>query len=89
MAVRILCLCHDVTDEDVARAIAAGFTHPETVKRYTGALMGPCQGRTCGELVLAAIRRELGTADLPLPTSRPPAFPVRMGVVAGGPDVDG
>lgn len=88
MAVRVLCLCHDVTDKDVVRAVAAGFTSPETVKRFTGALMGPCQGRSCEELILAAIGRELGPGGVQPPTSRPPAFPVRMGLLAGGPDVD-
>jgi bacterioferritin-associated ferredoxin len=53
--------------------------------------MGPCQGRSCEELVLAGIAHELGTpADPPTrTTSRPPAFPVRMGLLAGGPAVDG
>ena len=87
---RILCLCHDVTDADVRRAVAEGFTTPETVKRFTGALMGPCQGRACEELVLAAIARELhvDVDSLPRTTSRPPAFGVRMGILAGGAAVD-
>ncbi len=86
---RILCLCHDVTDIDIARAVRLGYDHPETVKRFTGALMGPCQGRTCGELVLDAIARESGAdrASLRLPTSRPPAFAVPMGILAA-PDPD-
>lgn len=87
---RILCLCHDVTDADIARAVRLGFRHPETVKRYTGALMGPCQGRSCAELVLDAIARETGVdrSSLRVPTARPPAFPVRMGLLAGGDPVD-
>ncbi len=80
-----MCLCHDVTDADVARAVRLGYRHPETVKRFTGALMGPCQGRTCAALVLDAIARETGVdrASLRTPTARPPAFPVRMGLLAG------
>jgi bacterioferritin-associated ferredoxin len=90
-APRVLCLCHDVTDRDVARAIAHGYRDLETVKRYTGALTGPCQGRSCQELVLAAVAAGLGVdvATLSPTTSRPPAFPVRMGDLAGGPPVDG
>jgi bacterioferritin-associated ferredoxin len=86
---RILCLCHDVTDQDIARAVAAGYTHPEIVKRYTGALMGPCQGRGCRELVLDALAAAAGLArgDMAAPTSRPPAFAIRMGDLAGGPAV--
>lgn len=87
---RIVCLCHDVTDADIARAVRLGYDHPETIKRFTAALMGPCQGRSCAELVLAAIARETGAdpATLRLPSSRPPAFPVRMASLAGGEPVD-
>lgn len=82
---RILCLCHDVTDADIARAVRLGYRHPETIKRFTGALMGPCQGRTCADLVLDAIARETGAdrASLRTPTARPPAYAVRMGLLAG------
>lgn len=87
---RILCLCHDVTDADIARAVRLGFNHPETVKRFTGALMGPCQGRSCAELVLDAIARETGVdpSDLRVPTARPPSFPVRLALLAGGDPAD-
>jgi bacterioferritin-associated ferredoxin len=86
---RILCLCHDVTDADVARAVAAGYTDPETVKRFTGALMGPCQGRGCRNLILDAIAAATGipSAAIEPTTARPPAFAVRMGDLAGGPVV--
>lgn len=87
---RILCLCHDVTDADIARAVRLGYRHPETVKRFTGALMGPCQGRTCVEPVLAAIAARTGVSPTALraPTARPPAFAVRMGDLAAGEPVD-
>lgn len=87
---RILCLCHDVTDADIARAVRLGYRHPETVKRYTGALTGPCQGRTCADPVLDAIATELGVprSDLGPPAARPPAFAVRMGDLATGEPVD-
>jgi bacterioferritin-associated ferredoxin len=87
---RILCLCHDVTDADIRRAVRLGYDHPETVKRFTGALMGPCQGRSCAELILDAIARETGVdrSLLRVPTARPPAFPVRLGHLAGGDPVD-
>lgn len=86
----VLCLCHDVTPEDVERAVALGYDHPETVKRFTGALMGPCQGKACRDAILAAIAARTGRdpAELVLPTSRPPAFPVRLGQLAGGPPAD-
>jgi bacterioferritin-associated ferredoxin len=88
---RILCLCHDVTDEDIARAVRLGFDHPETIKRFTGALMGPCQGRSCADLVLDRIALETGMerSALRVPTARPPAFPVRMGILAAGDPPEG
>ncbi|MGZ4430261.1 MAG: (2Fe-2S)-binding protein [Gaiellales bacterium] len=86
----ILCLCHDVTEDDIARAVALGHCEPETIKRFTAAFMGPCQGRSCGRLVMAAIARHTGIDEQTLrtPAARPPAFPVRMGMLAGGPEVD-
>ena len=85
----ILCLCHDVTEADITRAVQLGYDHPETVKRFTAALTGPCQGRSCRRLVMEAIARQ-SNSELPLtaPPSRVPVFPVRMGFLAGGPEVD-
>ena len=87
---RILCLCHDVTEADVARAVALGYRHPETIKRFTAAFMGPCQGRSCRDAVLDALARHLDRPpeELAAPTTRPPVFPVPMGLLAGGPPVD-
>jgi len=81
---RILCLCHDVTDADIARACAKGYTDPEAIKRFTAAFMGPCQGRSCGELVLGEIARVTGLhpGRIAPTTARPPAFPVRLGALA-------
>lgn len=85
MSKTILCLCHDVTAEDVRRAVADGYVEPETIKRYTAAFMGPCQGRSCADLVLEAIADALGrpVAELEPTTSRPPAYTVRLGQLAG------
>src|SRR5437016_5246157 len=46
-----VCFCEDVTPQDIAQAIAEGFDHSETLKRYTTAGMGPCQGKMCGQAV--------------------------------------
>ena len=84
----IVCLCHDVTEDDVRRAVAEGYDDVETVKRYTGAMMGPCQGKTCGcslrELVARLTGR--GGEELALPARRPPAFAARLGALSGGID---
>lgn len=85
-----LCLCLDITEADVDRAIAEGFDDPETLKRYTACFMGPCQGKACMDTILARLAERTGAdpADLRRPTMRPPAHPIRLGVLAGLGDVD-
>ena len=36
-----------MTVKDVGQAIAEGFDHVETLKRYSTLGMGPCQGKMC------------------------------------------
>jgi sarcosine oxidase subunit alpha len=81
---RFVCLCEDVTDKDIAQAIAEGFDNIETLKRYTTVNMGPCQGKMCG-LAAAALCAQLTGRDrtsVGVTTSRPPAVPVEMCVLA-------
>ena len=82
----IVCLCRDVTAGDVRRAVAAGYTDVETLKRFTGAFTGPCQGKSCGEAVRHLLSELTGRdlADVPAPTVRPPLWPVRLGTLAAG-----
>lgn len=74
----------DVTDEDLARAVAEGFDHIETLKRYTAVLMGPCQGKVCAMNVLREFARLTGktVAELRVPTLRPPLRPLPLGLLA-------
>ncbi len=65
------CLCEDVRARDIRASIAGGFDHPELVKRRTGAMTGPCQGKLCTATVLSLLR-EAGKEHRPT-TSRPPA----------------
>lgn len=69
----IVCFCEDVRVWEVAAELAAGYTDPELVKRRTGALTGPCQGKSC----LQAFACLAGGS--PVPTARPPFRPVRLG----------
>jgi sarcosine oxidase subunit alpha len=69
----IVCFCEDVRVHEVRAELAAGYTDPELIKRRTGALTGPCQGKSC----LQAFACVAG-ADT-LPTARPPLAPVRLG----------
>jgi sarcosine oxidase subunit alpha len=80
-----VCICEDVTDKDVKRAIGEGFDSIELAKRYTTVTMGPCQGRLCH---LAAIRlyareNEADEGSIGTTTSRPPWAPVSLGLLAG------
>ena len=78
-----ICVCMDVTVKDLDRAIAAGFRDPESIKRFTGCLMGFCQGKSClATLLELAAERTGSAAQLRQPTSRPPAYPVSLGTLA-------
>ncbi len=84
MGKRIICLCMDITDTDLAQAVAEGFDHIETLKRYTAVLMGPCQGKVCAMNVLREFARLTGQAveELRVPTLRPPLRPLPLGLLA-------
>jgi bacterioferritin-associated ferredoxin len=85
-----VCLCLDVTVADLERAIDEGFVEPETLKRYTASFMGPCQGKACMDTILELVseRTGLDAGELRRPTARPPAYPVRLGILAGLGGVD-
>jgi sarcosine oxidase subunit alpha len=79
----VLCFCEDVRGWEVQTERAAGYRDPELVKRRTGALTGPCQGKYCLSAVTCALNDTgLGatsTGDVLLPTGRPPFQPLRLG----------
>jgi len=80
-----VCICEDVSEKDVKRALAEGFDSIELAKRYTTVTMGPCQGRICQ---LAAVRlyareQETDESAIGTTTARPPWSPVTLGVLAG------
>ena len=80
-----VCICEDVTESDVRQAVEEGFDEIETLKRYSTASMGPCQGRMCGrsttEICGLATHRDLGAIGTS--TVRPPIKPVPLGALAG------
>jgi sarcosine oxidase subunit alpha len=83
---RFVCLCEDVTEKDIAQAVAEGFDNIETLKRYSTVNMGPCQGKMCGHAAIEACARATGrdVNAIGMTTSRPPAVPVELGVLAAG-----
>ena len=82
-----VCLCEDVTEKDVKRAIAEGFDSIELAKRYTTVTMGPCQGRLChlNSVRLYARETKQGEDAIGTTTARPPWSPVELGLLAGRP----
>jgi hypothetical protein len=74
------CLCEDVRVGDVRACVADGFRHPELVKRRTGAMTGPCQGKLCAAAVLSLLR-DAGVETV-VPTARPLARPVTLADLA-------
>ena len=80
-----VCLCSDVTSKDICGAVSEGFDHIETLKRYTTATMGPCQGRMCQLSAIALCAKETGRtlAATGVTTSRPPNPGVTLGALAG------
>jgi sarcosine oxidase subunit alpha len=81
---RFVCLCEDVTVKDIDRAVAEGFDGIETLKRYSTVTMGPCQGKMCSQTAVALCARATGREinAVGVTTSRPPAVPVELAVLA-------
>ncbi len=82
----VVCRCEDVTLDEIRRLIAAGYTTLDEIKRITRCTMGPCQGRTCRQLVLEEIARATGrdVASLAPTRFRPPTKPVQLRGIAEG-----
>jgi sarcosine oxidase, subunit alpha len=83
-AKKFVCLCEDVTEKDIRQAIAEGFDHIETLKRYTAATMGPCQGKMCHRAMIDLCARLTGRTrgQTGTTTARPPIQPVPLGALA-------
>ncbi len=88
MSKKIVCFCQDITESDLIRAIEEGYEHIETLKRYTGAFMGPCQGKMCAANVLKLFAEKTGqpVESIRVPTLRPPVEPILLGLLASEPD---
>jgi sarcosine oxidase, subunit alpha len=80
-----VCVCEDVTEKDVDRAIREGFEGIELSKRYTTVTMGPCQGKLCQlpSIRLHAAKTGSDESAIGTTTARPPWAPVELGLLAG------
>ncbi len=80
-----VCLCEDVSVEDLDLAWDEGFGSTELLKRYSTATMGPCQGSLCHAHLRGFVRSRSPDLGWSGPTTaRPPARPVRLEDVAAG-----
>jgi hypothetical protein len=73
----IVCFCEDVHVREVGAEQRAGYADPELIKRRTGALTGPCQGKYCLQ-AFACVAGPASDGPVGLPTARPPLRPVRL-----------
>lgn len=80
----IICRCSDVTLKQVRDLIKEGFVTYDEIKRITRIGMGPCQGKTCGQLVMREIANATGQniKDIKFQTTRPPVVGVKLGLIA-------
>ena len=78
-------LARDATVADIARAVGAGMTHLEHIKRYTTIGTAHDQGKTSGLLAAGITAELLGrpVAGLGTTTFRPPYTPVAFAALAG------
>ncbi len=83
-----ICRCEELTLGELRELIRKGYTTVDEIKRVSRAGMGPCQGRTCRQLIMQELAVATGQkiADLPMSTFRPPVKPIKLGTIAGGAD---
>lgn len=82
----MICRCSDLTLEDIRKLINDGYTSLDEIKRVSRAGMGPCQGRTCSQLILKEISKITGKkiSDLKNSTTRPPTVGIKLNTIAKG-----
>jgi sarcosine oxidase subunit alpha len=85
---RFVCFCEDVLEKDIAQAVEEGFDHIETLKRYSTASMGPCQGKMCRATVSELCAHYTGRTpdEVGMSRARPPAQPVTLGALGAAHD---
>lgn len=82
----ILCRCENITLGDLHEALDKGITSMEEIKRELRVTMGPCQGKTCKDLIIKEISRYTGKSieEIDIPVTRAPVKPVKLGKIVGG-----
>jgi len=82
----LVCFCEDVHADEIRAQVSGGYGDPELVKRRTGALTGPCQGKYCLQAFCAVLADAAGADAITAgsmqgapTTARPPLRPIRLG----------
>jgi len=80
----MMCRCEDITRERILACISDGYETLDEIKRVTRAGMGPCQGRTCRNLIATELSRAYGVPmeEVLMTTFRPPVKPISLGALA-------
>ncbi|NYB74152.1 MULTISPECIES: (2Fe-2S)-binding protein [Sedimentibacter] len=81
-----LCRCENFTLKELHDLLDSGITSMEEIKRLSRGTMGPCQGKTCRDLIAKEIANYLNKdmSEIDMPTYRAPVKPVKLGEIAGG-----
>ena len=79
----ILCRCENVTLADIQELLNEGMDSMQEIKKTCRCTMGPCQGRTCKELVAREIANHLKKKvdEVDIPVSRIPIKPITLGMI--------
>lgn len=82
----IICRCSDITLADIKEYVDKGVTEVEEIKRFSRLGMGPCQGRTCMQLIGRIMSNLTGKplVEVGTHTVRPPVSGVTLGQIARG-----
>ncbi|MDK2795935.1 MAG: hypothetical protein PWQ22_1128 [Archaeoglobaceae archaeon] len=82
---KVVCRCEDLSEEDIIHAIELGFKDIESLKRFTGAMTGPCQGKGCMMHILRILSQKTGKSveEIGVTTQRQPVNPVPLYILSG------
>ena len=80
----VVCRCEDVTRAEIDAAARDGARDMNQLKAWTRCGMGPCQGRSCGDVAAALLAVHVGGREAAgCFTGRAPLRPVSLAEVAG------
>lgn len=81
----IVCRCEDVTRTEIEAACAAGARDVNQLKAWTRCGMGPCQGRTCGDVAaeLVAAHHHTTRDQVGVFSARTPLRPLSIAALTG------